>query len=308
MKKIVNIALCYSGLVSDRENIITHKKFAELFPNAQKVNFTAFIHTWEYKDNQNKLDYLVSKLHQCIGQNIKINVTPYDELDEILMHTDIQNLYLSDRAIKRYNKIFPGLFDADMPIINIDDYQGDIKKELLRYKFAQFYSQFKAFELVGIEPSQYDLVVRLRQDTIIDNVDPQLPMSDLFPFSHTFEEYMVRRNSSTIPSPGLRPLDYDETSDLPIVFTAFNETDSGLTRHGFNYADWCWYMFYKDFAWFMDQYGSACNFVSDMVNQYLLQQDSNQFHGVHRFLSKSLLDKNAMIYPWSAIQSSLEFA
>lgn len=300
MKRIVNIALCYSGLINNLDYIKTHKKIADLFPSAEKVNFTVCVHTWEYKNNTDKLQDLQLTVNKELTNNVKFNTTDYSELDSILERTGIEKLYLSDKAMKRYN--------VDTNIVYVDDFSGDTKAELLRYKFAQFYSQYKAFELIGNEPGNYDIVFRLRPDTIIDDINTQLLSESRFPLGNTFEEYMHIKNQKDIPSPGMRPLDYNEVPDIPIMFTSFNEGDSGLTEHGFNYADWLWYMFYKDFQWFMNQYGSAGNFVTELINQYLLQQDSNQFHGVHRFLSKSIIGHHGMIYPWKAIETSLEFA
>lgn len=299
MKKIVNIALTYSGLVSSLDKVKTHKKLAELFPSAEQVNFTAFIHTWEYNDNLLELESFINKLHKDVCKNIQVRTSDYSALDSILGDADIQRLYLSDKAMDRYN--------IDTNLINVNDYGGDTKKELLRYKFAQFYSQYEALSMVSSDKGTYDLVVRLRPDTSIDLINKKFTTESRFPMTKTFEEYIHSKNQRSIPAPGMRPLG-DSIPDLPILWTAFNPMDSGVTEHGFNYADWLWFLAHDDFIWFMRLYGSSRNFLTQMVNQYKIQEKDEVFHGVHRFLSKSIIENHGMVYPWQAIETSLEFA
>ena len=298
MKKIVNIALTYSGLIGKLDSVKTHKALAELFPSAEQVNFTAFIHTWEYKDNLLKLESFINTVHKDVCKHLKVRTSDYSALDSILIDADIQKLYLSNKAMDRYN--------IDRNLINVNDYSGDTKIELLRYKFAQFYSQYEALSMVSKDESSFDLVVRLRPDTSIDCIVPEFTKDNRFPMSETFEEYIHSRNQRSVPSPGIRPLG-DNIPDLPIMWTAFNPGDSGVTEHGFNYADWLWFLGHADFIWFMEQFGSSGNFVTEMINSYKLQEQDEQFHGVHRFLSKSILQRNGMVYPWQAIETSLEF-
>ena len=293
----IKIALCYSGLVNTWEYLNTHYKFTKLFPSADNFDINVFIHSWDIEQNKinvNKFKSDLEKHHEV--NSVNVTITPYKEFDDYINWKGIENVFLTSKIRDQL-----GIEEQVVHLSLSDD-----KKEILRYKFAQFWSQWQCFDMLT---EDHDLVVRIRPDVNINRVMEHVVTEKRFPKQTTFEDYMSLKNDSTgiDTTIGIRSLDNLYVPNHPVVFVDLNQGDMGVSKYGSNMADWCWYMAGKDFKNLRNKFNDTEHFLNELVTVYLQMEDDMEDHGVPRVLCKVLIDHGAIVYPWPVLETSLEW-
>lgn len=293
----VKIALCYSGLVNTWEYLDTHYRFTKLFPSADNFDINVFVHSWDIEQNKINIDKFKSDLEKHdVVNSVEVTVTPYKEFDDYINWKGIETVFLTSKIRDKL-----GIEDQIVHLSLTDD-----KKEILRYKFAQFWSQWQCFDMLS---EDYDLVVRIRPDVKIDRIRGSMVTEKRFPEQTTFEDYISLRNNSISndTSIGIRSLDKLHVPNHPMVFVDLNQGDMGVTKYGTNMADWCWYMAGQDFKKLQNKFNDTEHFLNELVTVYLQMEDDMEDHGMHRVLCKVLIDHGAIVYPWPVLETSLEW-
>jgi len=296
----VKIALCYSGLVNTWEHLNDHYKFTKLFPSADNFDITVFIHSWSIEQNEINVDKFKNDLkkHDAVN-SVNVLITSYKEFDDYINWKGIETVFLTAKMRDRL-----GIKDQIVHLSLAED-----KKEILRYKFAQFWSQWQCFDMLT---EDYDLVVRIRPDVKIDRITEHMITETRFPKESTFEDYIsIKNNKDELLegslSTGIRSLDRLYAPNHPMVFVDINQGDMGVTKYGTNMADWCWYMAGQDFKKLRNKFNDAEHFLNELVTVYLQMEDDMEDHGMHRVLCKVLIDHGAIVYPWPVLETSLEW-
>lgn len=293
----VKIALCYSGLVNTWAHLDTHYRFTKLFPSADNFDINVFVHSWDIEQNKININKFKSDLEKHdVVNSVEITVTPYKEFDDYINWKGIETVFLTSKIRDKL-----GVADQIVHLSLTDD-----KKEILRYKFAQFWSQWQCFDMLT---EDYDLVVRIRPDVKIDRVTGSIVTEKRFAKETTFEDYISLKNNPIVndTSIGIRSLDSLHQPNHPIVFVGLNEGDMGVTKYGTNMADWCWYMAGQDFKNLRSKFNDTEHFLNELVTVYLQMEDDMEDHGMHRVLCKVLIEHGAIVYPWPVLETSLEW-
>jgi len=293
----VKIALCYSGLVNTWGYLDTHYKFTKLFPSADNFDINVFVHSWDIEQNKININKFKSDLEKHdVVNSVNVTITPYKEFDDYIDWKGIENVFLTSKIRDQL-----GIKEQ---IVHLS--LSDNKKEILRYKFAQFWSQWQCFDMLT---EDYDLVVRIRPDVKINRVMEHVVTEKRFPKQTTFEDYISLINSPTGIDTiiGIRSLDNLYVPNHPVVFVDLNQGDMGVTKYGTNMADWCWYMAGKDFKKLQNKFNDTEDFLNELVTVYLQMEDDMEDHGMHRALCKVLIDHGAIVYPWPVLETSLEW-
>ena len=293
----VKIALCYSGLVNTWEYLDTHYRFTKLFPSADNFDINVFVHSWDIEQNKINIDKFKSDLEKHdVVNSVEVTVTPYKEFDDYINWKGIETVFLTSKIRDKL-----GIEDQIVHLSLTDD-----KKEILRYKFAQFWSQWQCFDMLS---EDYDLVVRIRPDVKIDRIRGSMVTEKRFPEQTTFEDYISLKNDSTgiDTTIGIRSLDNLYVPNHPVVFVDLNQGDMGVSKYGSNMADWCWYMAGQDFKKLRNKFNDTDHFLNELVTVYLQMEDDMEDHGMPRVLCKVLIDHGAIVYPWPVLETSLEW-
>ena len=297
----MKVALCYSGLFKSWNHL--HTQFDGirnlLAPATNEIDFDVYIHSWDYKTNLQKVNKFKNTLENFKEvNNIFETTTTYNEFDTFMEDNPVNAIYVSD---KRKSSL--GIEDNLIFVDAIEDQEQ--KLQVLRYKFAQFWSQWLCFESIK---QDYDLVVKLRPDVWIGSINKKFIFEPRFYQSRTFAEFIREKNADKMKMsiPGIRSLSVPhDPIDKPMMFVDINVGDMAVTEFGNNLADWCLYMGGKDFNYFKDTFKDKDNFMTNIIDVYKEMEVAGEDHGVARILSSILTSNNFMVYCWQPFETNV---